>query len=290
MKKYSFCLFLPVILIATLFLGCKTLPTAAVQKEVDALKLLDGNSAFYIKIPAAVDRDLVSRMVLSSVKEISENEAEQIAGRVNTVYAGLTRKFSKSEIQISASCDVPEIFLPRICSVNNGWKLRKLSFSEKMPANVYTVYIGRSVEEMLARYDAILSGDDDSFAKNITAGENNSDLPDSAVYDWLSSGEDEIRFSAVAPQSFLTVLTGANLNFKLLYVRGKMVKSPQNDSHYLMDLEFEFADRKFVPAAKGALSLAFGLTDSNVILETPTHLTVTHIKIEKNALYKILVL
>lgn len=306
MKKYSFCLFLPVILIATLFLGCKTLPTAAVQKEVDALKLLDGNSAFYIKIPAAVDRDLVSRMVLSSVKEISENEAEQIAGRVNTVYAGLTRKFSKSEIQISASCDVPEIFLPRIFSVKNGWKLRKLSFSEKMPANVYTVYnngsldvsfpskkiacIGRSVEEMLARYDAILSGDDDSFAKNITAGENNSDLPDSAVYDWLSSGEDEIRFSAVAPQSFLTVLTGANLNFKLLYVRGKMVKSPQNDSHYLMDLEFEFADRKFVPAAKGALSLAFGLTDSNVILETPTHLTVTHIKIEKNALYKILVL
>ena len=96
MKKYSFCLLLSAILIATLFLGCKTLPTAAVQKEVDALKLLDGNSAFYIKIPAAVDRDLVSRMVLSSVKEISENEAEQIAGRVNTVYAGLTRKFSKS--------------------------------------------------------------------------------------------------------------------------------------------------------------------------------------------------
>lgn len=306
MKKYSFCLFLPVILIATLFLGCKTLPIAAVQKEVDALKLLDGNSAFYIKIPAAVDRDLVSRMVLSSVKEISENEAEQIAGRVNTVYAGLTRKFSKSEIQISASCDVPEIFLPRIFSVKNGWKLRKLSFSEKMPANVYTVYnngsldvsfpskkiacIGRSVEEMLARYDAILSGDDDSFAKNITAGENNSDLPDSAVYDWLSCGENEIRFSAVAPQSFLTVLTGANLNFKLLYVRGKMVNDPKNDFQYLMDLEFEFVDKKFVPAAKGALSLVFGLTDSNVILETPTHLAVTRIKIEKNALYKILVL
>ena len=306
MKKYSFCLLLSAILIATLFLGCKTLPTAAVQKEVDALKLLDGNSAFYIKIPAAVDRDLVSRMVLSSVKEISENEAGQIASRVNTVYAGLSRKFSKSEIQIAASCDVPEILLPHIFSVKNGWKLRKLSFSEKMPENVYTVYnngsldvsfpskkiacIGRSVEEMLARYDTILSGDDDSSAENITAGENNSHLFDSSIYDWLSCGENEIRFSAVAPQSFLTVLTGANLNFKLLYVRGKMVKSPQNDSHCLMDLEFEFADRKFVPAAKGALSLAFGLTDSNVILETPTHLTVTHIKIEKNALYKILVL
>ena len=305
MKKYS-CLLLSAILIATLFLGCKTLPTAAVQKEVDALELLDGNSAFYIKIPAAVDRDLVSRMVLSSVKEISENEAEQISGRVNTVYAGLTRKFSKSEIQISASCDVPEIFLPRIFSVKNGWKLRKLSFSEKMPANVYTVYnngsldvsfpskkiacIGRSVEQMLARYDTILSGDDDSSVKNITADENNSDLPDSAVYDWLSSGENEIRFSAVAPQSFLTVLTGANLNFKLVYVRGKMVNDPKNDFQYLMDLEFEFVDKKFVPAAKGALSLVFGLTDSNVILETPTHLAVTRIKIEKNALYKILVL
>ena len=306
MKKYSFCLLLSAILIATLFLGCKTLPTAAVQKEVDALKLLDGNSAFYIKIPAAVDRDLVSRMVLSSVKEISENEAEQIAGRVNTVYAGLTRKFSKSEIQISASCDVPEIFLPRIFSVRNGWKLRKLSFSEKMPANVYTVYnngsldvsfpskkiacIGRNVEDMVDRYDSILSGTKDSPAENISAETTKSNSPDSSVYDWLSSGENEIRFSAVAPQSFLTVLTGANLNFKLVYVRGKMVNDPKNDSHYFMDLEFEFADRKFVPAAKGALSLAFGLTDSNVILETPTHLTVTHIKIEKNALYKILVL
>lgn len=300
MKKYSFCLLVPAILIAALFLGCKTLPTAAVQKEVDALKLLDGNSAFYIKIPTAVDRDLVSRMVLSSVKEISENEAGQIADRVNTVYAGLTRKFSKSEIQISASCDVPEIFLPRIFSVKNGWKLRKLSFSEKMPANVYGIYnngsldvsfpskkiacIGRNVEDMVDRYDSILSGTKDSPAENI------SDLPDSAVYDWLSSGENEIRFSAVAPQSFLTVLTGANLNFKLVYVRGKMVNDPKNDFQYLMDLEFEFVDKKFVPAAKGALSLVFGLTDSNVILETPTHLAVTRIKIEKNALYKILVL
>ena len=306
MKKYSFCLLLSAILIAALFLGCKTLPIAAVQKEVDALKLLDGNSAFYIKIPAAVDRDLVSRMVLSSVKEISENEAEQIAGRVNTVYAGLTRKFSKSEIQISASCDVPEIFLPRIFSVKNGWKLRKLSFSEKMPANVYTVYnngsldvsfpskkiacIGRNVEDMVDRYDSILSGTKDSPAENISAETTKSNSPDSSVYDWLSCGENEIRFSAVAPQSFLTVLTGANLNFKLLYVRGKMVNDPKNDFQYLMDLEFEFVDKKFVPAAKGALSLVFGLTDSNVILETPTHLTVTHIKIEKNALYKILVL
>ena len=305
MKKYS-CLFLPSIFLAALFLGCKTLPIAAVQKEVDALKLLDGNSAFYIKIPTAVDRDLVSRMVSSSVKEISENEAGQIADRVNTVYAGLSRKFSKSEIQIAASCDVPEILLPHIFSVKNGWKLRKLSFAEKMPANVYGIYnngsldvsfpskkiacIGRNVEDMVDRYDSILSGTKDSPAENISAETTKSDSPDSSVYDWLSSGENEIRFSAVAPQSFLTVLTGANLNFKLLYVRGKMVKSPQNDSHYLMDLEFEFVDKKFVPAAKGALSLVFGLTDSNVILETPTHLTVTHIKIEKNALYKILVL
>ena len=245
-------------------------------------------------------------MVSSSVKEISENEAGQIADRVNTVYAGLSRKFSKSEIQIAASCDVPEILLPHIFSVKNGWKLRKLSFAEKMPANVYGIYnngsldvsfpskkiacIGRNVEDMVDRYDSILSGTKDSPAENISAETTKSNSPDSSVYDWLSSGENEIRFSAVAPQSFLTVLTGANLNFKLVYVRGKMVNDPKNDLQYLMDLEFEFVDKKFVPAAKGALSLVFGLTDSNVILETPTHLAVTRIKIEKNALYKILVL
>lgn len=306
MKKYSFCLFLPSIFLAALFLGCKTLPSTAIQKEVNALELLDGKSAFYIKIPSDVDRDLISKMVLSNIKDISESEAGQIASRVNTVYAGLSRKFSKSEIQIAASCDVPEILLPHIFSVKNGWKLRKLSFAEKMPANVYGIYnngsldvsfpskkiacIGRSVEQMLARYDTILSGDDDSSAENISEETTKSNSPDSSVYDWLSSGENEIRFSAVAPQSFLTVLTGANLNFKLVYVRGKMVNDPKNDFQYLMDLEFEFVDKKFVPAAKGALSLVFGLTDSNVILETPTHLAVTRIKIEKNALYKILVL
>jgi hypothetical protein len=57
-----------------------------------------------------------------------------------------------------------------------------------------------------------------------------------------------------------------------------------------MNLEFEFREKKVVPAAKAALSLAFGLTNSEVYLETPTHLVISNIKISKKELYKILVL
>ena len=84
------------------------------------------------------------------------------------------------------------------------------------------------------------------------------------------------------------MLTGANLTLRLLYVRGSMKVDPKLKKQYLMDLEFEFKDSRTVPAARGALSVAFGLTDSDVTQETPWHLTISNIKIDREQLYKLL--
>ncbi|MGP1459607.1 MAG: lipoprotein [Treponema sp.] len=305
MKKYKIGLhLLPLCAAAAVFFGCKTPPSA--RRDVDALSLLDGKSAFYLKAPADADRDLIVRMIFSGVKGVSQKDAEQIAARVDTVYAGINRTAKKTEFQIAASCNVPKAFLPYVFSAKNGWSARRVSFPQKDCAggadSMYAVFnngaidaafpsekiacIGRGVDDMLDTFDSL------AFAcYNLK----NTDKTEKTALDaetrlWLSGGDNDILFAALSPQSFLTLLTGANLNFKLAYVRGRMENDPKNASQYVMDLEFEFLDRKFIPLAKGALSLAFGLTDSNVILETPTHLKVTSIKIDKKSLYEILVL
>lgn len=305
LKKYKISLyFASLYALAAVFFGCKTLSVP--RTEVSALSLLDGKSAFYLKAPAAVDRDLIMRMILSGVQGVSQSDAERIAARVDTVYAGLNRSARKTEFQIAASCDVPKAFLPYVFSTKNGWKARKVSFPQKDcvggAGSIYAVFnngaidaafpsekiacIGRGVESMIDTFDSL------AFScynlKNTAETEKTALDNDTAA--WLSGGDTEIRFIALSPQSFLTVLTGANLNFKLVSVRGKMKNDPQNASQYTADLEFEFFDKKFIPVAKGALSLAFGLTDSDVVLETPTHLKVSRIKIDKKSLYKILVL
>ena len=69
-----------------------------------------------------------------------------------------------------------------------------------------------------------------------------------------------------------------------------MVTDPKNDRQYLMDLEFEFKNSKLVTAARGILTLALGLTDSEVSQPEPNHLVIADIKISKEHLYKILVI
>ena len=112
------------------------------------------------------------------------------------------------------------------------------------------------------------------------------------TYDWLSYEDgipdNEIHFYASRPQSFLTVLIGAQLNYQLDYIRGKMFNDSKNSNQYIMELEFEFKDRRIMPAAKGAITLALGLTDSEVRKDSDTHLTISNIKISKKQLYQLL--
>lgn len=279
-------------------LACKSTPFVS---EVDPLELLDSRSAFYIRIPKDVDSKLISRMLQNNLDGLSDADAQKVAERIDTVYLGLKKSKKNVDFQISSLCSFPKIAIASVFSKKNAWTSDKLILEDAEKKNIsYSIYnnsgilvafpsenialIGNSVPSMVERYHNIsqkIEFEDDS-------------LLDENIRGWLSyeNGlhDEQIRFYASKPQSFLTTLIGANLNFKLIYVKGILVNDPKNEKQYVSELEFEFRDPRVVVAAQAMLEVAFGLTDSSVIRTSDTHLFVSGIRINKNQLYKILVI
>ena len=278
--------------------GCKSVPKSAVR--VDPLLLLDNESSFYLRIPSSADEKLISRVVQGAVKGISESDARLISSRIDVVYAGLNKKRTKTDYQIAASCDFPKAAVSKAFSRKNGWTKDSLLLNDgdgnPVEYGIYsdrrilasfpgqmTACAGRNVPSMVETYH--------NAYYNLSPS---ASVLDENIYSWLcfdsENPDGKIKYYASKPQSFLTMLTGAVLNFNLVYVRGSIESDPKRDDQFVMDFEFEFRDKKFVPVARGSLAVAFGLTDSDVYLETPTHLVVSNIKISKEQLYNILVL
>lgn len=281
--------------------SCKT--SVNVSNEVNPLDLIDNKSSFYISIPVQQDVNLVQKMIKSNVPSLSDKNALEIAERTQIIYAGLNKKRKKTEIQLAGKCSIPKIALSNVFTKKNGWQTENISFplNEKKQKN-YSVYsqkgfdisfpnehtavLGRDVKEMIENFHYLSNPENQSSKQK----EKNSSLRlPPQIYEWLSDSS-EVRFYAEKPQSFLSTLTGAALDLKLVYVKGLMVTDPKNDRQYLMDLEFEFKNPKLVTAARGVLTLALGLTDSEVSQPEPNHLLISDIKINKEQLYKILVI
>lgn len=278
------------------FSSCKSAPAAS---DVRAVDLLDGRSGFYMKIPSSIDKNLVARIITSSFEGISDEDAMLVSDRLETVYVGMNKTKRSTEYQISTDCNIPKFAINKIFTKKNGWSSENLFLDVPgKKSDSYKIYsgsfinaafpssnialLGRSVCDMVVSYHNIkykIENKDDTFVPL-----------DFKVYEWLSSDENEIRFFAVKPQSFLTILTGANLNFKLIFVRGNMVVDPKHENQFLMNMEFEFKDKSYVMMAKSVITLAFGLTDSLLIQETPTNIKVKGIKISKDQLYRLFVL
>lgn len=287
------------VLIFSLFLimgvGCKSTPV--VQKTVHPLNLIDNNSSFYLKIPTKQDKSLVASIVEHNIKDVSESDANLIAERIDTIYLGINKRRKSTEFQLSASCSIPKIAVSKLFTKKNGWNSEKLILQNQLGDEVeYKIFdnselllsfpsqnlvaLGRAVPSMVEVYNTYFYEIENGPVFNLNP----------LITEWFEKDDDAIRFFATKPQSFLTILTGANLNYKLVYVCGTIISDTKRDDQYIMNLEFEFREKKVVPAAKAALSLAFGLTNSEVYLETPTHLVISNIKISKKELYKILVL
>ena len=275
--------------------GCKSTPV--VQKTVHPLNLIDNNSSFYLKIPTKQDKSLVASIVEHNIKDVSESDANLIAERIDTIYLGINKRRKSTEFQLAASCSIPKIAVSKLFTKKNGWNSEKLILQNHLGDEVeYKIFdnselllsfpsqnlvtLGRAVPSMVEVYNTYFYEIENGPVFNLNP----------LITEWFEKDDDAIRFFATKPQSFLTILTGANLNYKLVYVCGTIISDTQRDDQYIMNLEFEFREKKVVPAAKAALSLAFGLTNSEVYLETPTHLVISNIKISKKELYKILVL
>lgn len=273
--------------------GCKTLPAG---RSVDPIELLDNTSGFYIAIPKTADEDLINRIIENNIKNINSSDIKRISNCINKVYCSLNRSKKGTEIQAAIDSSVPKKFLPKILNTKAGWQITK--FSPDNSNNEYQYYtyqgldiafpsenitcLGRDVKNMILKYDSLSS----------MPAENNdiySDLDESLVH-YLKDAENEIRFYANKPQSFLTILTGAQLDLKLIDVCGSFLTDPQHENQYLLNLNFKFRNEKYLKAGRTLLTLAFGLTNSQSIVIGTSELQINGIKLDKKQLYKLLVL
>ena len=119
--------------------------------------------------------------------------------------------------------------------------------------------------------------------------QNYSDLDDE-LYAWLDGALDEIRFYSGKPQAFLYSLVGANLDLKLLSVKGTFTIDKDFPEQYILDLNFNFKSEKFLKAGKVLLAMTFGLTNSQAQALSANELKISGIKISREELYKLLVI
>lgn len=282
-----------ILALSLIFIGCKSAP---VGRVVDPIELLDNNSSFYIAIPKEADSDLINRIIQNNIKGISESDAKMVSDRVNKIYCGLDRKKNHVDIQASIDADIPQKYASKALNSKTGFSVQK--YTPENSTTEYSIFnnsvvdltfpspkiccLGRDVPYMLTKYDTLsnLAADNEGII---------SDLEDPLI-DYLKSAENEIRFYANKPQSFLTILTGAQLDLKLIDVKGSFVTDPKHPNQYLLDIDFNFKNATYMKAGKSMLTLAFGLTNSQSEVYEESKLKITQIRLDKKQLYKLLVL
>lgn len=279
------------ILFFLLLAGCKSAPAG---RPVDALELIDNQSSFYIAVPKAADNVLIERMITGFYEGASETDAKMIADHVNKVYCGLNRSKHGTEVQASIEGSIPSKMVPKLLNEKKGWVVS--DFTPAKSINNYKIYsgpvemtfpspklacIGRNLEGMLTKYDALAA----LPAEDTTALY--SDL-DEELTTYLKGAETDIRFYANKPQSFLTILTGAQLDLKLIDVKGSFTSDPKHTNQYFLTLDFQFKNGTFLKAGRTLLILAFGLTNSQEEIIGDSELIIHDIRIDKQQLYKLL--
>lgn len=281
-------------MISVFVAGCKTVP---VSRTVRAIELLDDESAFYIAIPSSADSDLVQKIIKSYVPSLSDSNAKMICEKIDTVYCGISNKKNHMDFQCVVSGNIPVNMMPKILTKKNGWETSKIIPQDSSTQyNLYSIsnenfsidmsfpsanlaVFGRDVPKMIGRYDFLSKLPTDDFELNTIIEKN--------LADFLNGAENEIRFCANKPQSFLTILTGAKLDLKLKEVSGVFVQDEKHENQYILNLKFMFKNEKYLKAGKTLLTLAFGLTNSQSIIVGTDELQINGIKLDKNQLIKL---
>ena len=298
MKKSSFIKKLTVLALGAIMISITACKSAPLAVEVNPLDILDSESSFYMAIPRKADPELIKRVVQNNIDRLSDSNAQLLTDRINKVYCGLNRTRKSTTIQATIDASIPQKYVSKVLNKKNGFS--QSVFSPEKSSNTYEVYsqdgldlaapsgkvlcLGRDINALLTNYDTIYT----TAEPNYTGTEYSPLEPE--LYNYLYDADSEIRFFANKPQSFLTILTGTNLDLKLINVSGSFICDTKHNDQYLLNLHFNFKNEKFLKAGKVLLTLAFGLTDSQSYIEGEDQLFINGIKIKKEQLYKLLVL
>lgn len=243
----------------------KTIP------EVDALSVLEEDSSVYFRIPVASHAEFVKKLLCSAVEGLTEDNADLIIPKIDTICAGIGSEEDAGRVQLSAAGMIPPVALKTVFKEKHGWKSSaspvKSVFSKNLlPYTTYSrantdyvlslpalknIVMAKNIVPLLERYnkqyEAVVS------TGLILAP---SDAWTSNTYEWMTESTDDIRFCVLRPQAFLAALLGTEMRFALVCARGKFVE--KENGVFTLSLELEFENSFVVKAASAALRLAFG--------------------------------
>lgn len=291
--------------VAFLFSSCMTMPKG---RKVEALSLLDNQSNLYFAVPNNVDNELIEKIISDNVSGLAKHEIERIIARINTAYIGVntTKKvFSSDAVQVAIDGNFPKKMIPKFLNKKNGWNVIMCSSCEAKKHPIYTKAVipgsedyismsfpannvacmGRNIEQMLGRYDTLSLPD---FADQVIGAEDSIMHTDEYFYNYLLEAKDEIRFFANNPKSFLSTITGVNLDLKIVTVAGAIVKDDEDPEKYKVKFIFKFSNNKYLKAGRALLKLALGMSNSEVEDGEDSELIVQNVHINKEQILKLI--
>ena len=279
-KKSLFCksLFSLAVCIAAFFAiaSCKSAPVSTLN-PVKAFDVLDDDGALYISIPARENSELLEKFIASFKLGVSESDAKMIVSKLDRVYASFGSKANKRRICVSAEANIPGA-VTGVLKKNGYEEATVEAESIHGPKTLYKYYSSESIQmafpsakNVLISKNVVPLIKNYAFEEMVANGAGNFEEPyredwyNSDLYKWLTEDTTKIHFYIVRPQSFLSNLLGSAVStktFKLNYAKGEFEKLP--NSKYGLTLELNFMESRFIKPAVSLLSLALGLTDSEI--------------------------
>lgn len=275
--------------------GCKSAGNLNVP-VIEAFDVLEQDSLMYMKIPVQAHKEFSRAFVASAVPQANDTIVNGIVNNIDTLYMGLATNTDKKRMQISASSSITASNL-NLLSKNAGWSKGSVKTDA---VTVYPVYSERQLELSQVCKDIIVLSNrevkpliytyDSEFKTALEGNTINEDWKASDIHEFVTDTvNDNIRFYMVKPLSLLTNLLGTSLSttiFQLNFVRGEVEKLP--NTKYAVTLELDFKQPNLVTRAAGFVTLALGLTNSQIVMETPTLMKITNIEVSMKQLESML--
>lgn len=273
-----------------LLAGCASAPEPV---AVDPLALIDRDAALYLYIPAQSHLPLVSK-ALARIGGMSEQDAEKIAARAQTVCIAEESTRARTVFQLAASGSFPAGMAKLALTQHNGW-LSQTADGLSFPYSYYqntqslvqvalpsaaTALVSSDVSPQLALYDAAVSAPDEG---GVPAGF------DKAAYEFLTTGKpDDIRFYERKADAFFQNVAGVNLKLPLSSVSGVLEHSQKTDAGYRVTLILEVNEANAAPAKMKALlagmKLALFGIPATVTQTGARRITITDLEVSKETL------
>lgn len=283
-----------VFLLIFVFFSCKSTSKGF---AVNPLDLLDSQNNFYLAVPKTADPELIKTVIKNNVPDMADKDINTALSRIDKIYVGLLSSRNIYSYQCSASCNIPVSFLPSIFTKKRGFSRTKYEKNSLAGNKVFDIYSSKSVSLSVPASNTMCMGRDitgmiDAYVSLSETGILETENTESSLTieqkEFLDGSDNEIRFVTSNPSSFLAMLTGVNLDMKLNSVAGEFSVSTEKPDCYVLNLEFNFKEKKFVKAGRALLSLAFGLSNSSTELISDTVFRINGVIIGKDTILKLL--